>query len=209
MLLKLSRVGVPHQLVDAQIAVRAIAQRHRARAAAQLLHGNAVGSVSKLQPAIFRWHRDTVQTEVAHLSPQVDICWKRVRFVDRRCVRRDHTARKFADVFAELRQLLLRHDARGVFTWQYRHVRLPQQRARAHGAEGVSPQARETGDCQPSACQPRRKKRCQHFGDDDVVTPGRLVTATSPSNRNVAVAQAQELTARLREGGQRKRPASG
>lgn len=71
---------------------------------------------------------------------------RKVRWPYRRCVRRDHTARKFADVFAELRQLLLRHDARGVFTWQYRHVRLPQQRARAHGAEGVSPQARETGD---------------------------------------------------------------
>ena len=65
-----SRAVAP-QLVDAQVGVRAVGEPDRGRAAADLLHGDAVLEVAEPRAAVLLLHRDAVQAHVAELRPQV------------------------------------------------------------------------------------------------------------------------------------------
>ena len=58
-------------LVDAQIAVRSVAQAHRSRCARNLFHGHHVGQVTHVGAAMFFRHRDAQHTKIAHLAPQI------------------------------------------------------------------------------------------------------------------------------------------
>ena len=80
-------VAVAHDLVDAQVGMRAIREPDRARRARHLLHRHAVLEVAQAEPAIFLRRGDPVQAERAHLGPE--IAGKAVVAVDRRGARRD------------------------------------------------------------------------------------------------------------------------
>jgi hypothetical protein len=80
--LPLRRVGIAHQLVDAQVGVRRVAQPYRARRPAQLLHGHAVLSVPQPQPAVLARRRDAQQPKLPHRAPQVHVGREAVGAVD-------------------------------------------------------------------------------------------------------------------------------
>ncbi len=58
-------------LVDAEVRVRAVRQRHAARGATDLFHADDVREVTHAGAAELRRHRDAEQAEVAELAPQV------------------------------------------------------------------------------------------------------------------------------------------
>ena len=68
----------------------AVRQAHRGRGAGDFLDGNAVFEIAKTQAAKFLFHGDAVQTECAHLGPEVD--GKRIGLVDLGGTRRDLVA---------------------------------------------------------------------------------------------------------------------
>ena len=63
--------AVAADLVDAQVGVRAVGQADRGRAAADLLHGDAVLEIAEARAAVLLLHRDAVQAERAELRPQL------------------------------------------------------------------------------------------------------------------------------------------
>jgi hypothetical protein len=63
--------AVALDLVDAQVAVRAIAQAHRCAGAADFLHRDHVRQVAHVGATIFLGHGDAQHAERAHLAPQV------------------------------------------------------------------------------------------------------------------------------------------
>ena len=64
-------IAVAHDLVDAEVRMRAVRQPDRSRGARDFLHRHAMLEVAQGQPAIFLRRRDPVQAERAHLGPQV------------------------------------------------------------------------------------------------------------------------------------------
>ena len=67
--LALLRVGaVAADLVDAQVGVRAVGQPDRGRAAADLLHGDAVLEIAQPRAAVLLLHRDAVQARARRAS---------------------------------------------------------------------------------------------------------------------------------------------
>ena len=79
--------SVAADLVDAQVRVRAVAQAHRGRRPAHLLHRDAVLGVAEPDPAVLLLDGDPEDAEVAHLGPEVG--GEVVRLVDRRRPGRD------------------------------------------------------------------------------------------------------------------------
>jgi hypothetical protein len=63
--------AVALDLVHAQVAVRAIAQAHAGRRAADFFHGNHVRQVAHVGAAVFLAHGDAQHAQGAHLLPQV------------------------------------------------------------------------------------------------------------------------------------------
>ena len=99
--LALLRVGaVAADLVDAQIGVRAVGEPDGGRAAADLLHGDAVLEIAEPGAAVLLLHRDAVQAEVAELGPE--LARELVRFVDLRGERRDLVGGEAAHAGAQL-----------------------------------------------------------------------------------------------------------
>ena len=78
---------VAADLVDAQVRVRAVAQAHRRRRAAHLLHRDAVLGIAEPDPAVLLLDGDPEDAEIAHLRPEVG--GEVVRLVDRRRPGRD------------------------------------------------------------------------------------------------------------------------
>ena len=60
--------------------MRAVAQAHRSRSTAHLLHRHAMGEIAHAGTAIFLLDGDAVEAERAHLRPQLDR--EAVAFVD-------------------------------------------------------------------------------------------------------------------------------
>ena len=91
--------AVALDLVDAQVAVGAVAQADRGRRAADLLHRDHVGQVAHAGAAVFLADRDAEHAEGAHLGPQVHR--KLVAAVDLGRARRDLGLRKLAHRVAQ------------------------------------------------------------------------------------------------------------
>ena len=83
----LAGVAVAHDLVDAEVRMRAIRKPDRAARARHFLHRHAMLEVAEPKPAVFLRRRDPVQAERAHFRPEVER--KEVLAVDRRGARRD------------------------------------------------------------------------------------------------------------------------
>ena len=64
-------VAVAVDLVDAQVGVRPVGQRHRGRATADFFHAHHMGQVTEAGTAVFLGHGDAQQAHVAELAPQV------------------------------------------------------------------------------------------------------------------------------------------
>ena len=65
----LLRIGPAADLVDAQIAVRAIAEANRGRSAADFLHCNGVFQIAKAKAAPIFFHSDAMQAQRTHFRP--------------------------------------------------------------------------------------------------------------------------------------------
>jgi hypothetical protein len=105
LLLRLGAVAL--DLVDAQVAVRAVAQADRGAGAADLLHRDHVRQVAHVGAAVLLGHGDAQHAQLAHLAPQVHR--ELVAAVDLGRARRDlglgkvaHRVAQRVDVFAEL-----------------------------------------------------------------------------------------------------------
>ena len=67
----LLRRAIALDLVDAEVAVRAVRQAHRSRGARDFFHGNHVGQIAHVGTAIFLAHGNAQHAQSAHLLPQV------------------------------------------------------------------------------------------------------------------------------------------
>ena len=63
--------AVELDLVDAEVGMRPVAQRHAGRGARDLLHRDDMGEIAHPGPAVFLRHGDPEQAEVPHLAPQM------------------------------------------------------------------------------------------------------------------------------------------
>ena len=106
LLLRLSAIAL--ELVDTQIAVRAIRQAHAGRCTRNFFHGNHVCQVAHVGAAIRLRHRDAQHADFAHLAPQVhgkligavNFCSAGCNF----CLRKiAHCIAQCVDVFTELK----------------------------------------------------------------------------------------------------------
>jgi hypothetical protein len=99
-------VAVAVDLVDAQVAVRAVRQAHRGRSARDLFQRHDVRQVAHVGAAVFLAHGHAVHAQIAQLAPQVGR--ELVDAVDLRCTGGDFLGREGldavtqgGDVFAE------------------------------------------------------------------------------------------------------------
>src|SRR6184192_3283311 len=58
-------------LVHAQIGMRAVREPDRGRGARDLFHGDDVREIAHRRAAVFLFHRDAQQAEVAELAPEI------------------------------------------------------------------------------------------------------------------------------------------
>lgn len=89
-------------LRHAQVGVRAVAERHRPRRAAELLHRHHVVQVAQAQAAVLFGDRHPVQPARAHLAPQVNVAGERVACINLRGARRHQALCEVAHALAEL-----------------------------------------------------------------------------------------------------------
>jgi len=92
-------VAVDVEVADAEVGMRAVAQAHRARGAADFFHRHEVGEEAHLAAAVLARHGDAQQAHLAQLPPQVGR--EQVVVVDRCCARRDFAFGETADGVAE------------------------------------------------------------------------------------------------------------
>ena len=99
--------AVAADLIDAEIAMRAVGQADRGRGAADLLHRDDMGEIAHAGPAEFLLDGDAEKAERAHLRPE--IARELVAFVDLGGARRDlalreimHRLAQHGDLVAEI-----------------------------------------------------------------------------------------------------------
>ena len=92
-------IAVAHDLVDAEIGMRAVGEADRGRGARDFFHRDAMLEIAEAEAAVFLRRGDPVQAERAHLGPEV--AWKEVVAVDRRGARRDFSLGEFSRRFAD------------------------------------------------------------------------------------------------------------
>ncbi|MNO77088.1 hypothetical protein D3C76_681860 [compost metagenome] len=91
--------AVALDLVDAEVGVRTVGQRHRSRTAADLFHGDHVRQVAQRRAAEFLFHGDAEQAHVTELLPHVH--GEGVFRVDLRGARRQLGGDEAADLVAQ------------------------------------------------------------------------------------------------------------
>ena len=101
-------VAVALDLVDAQVAVRPVAQAHAGTGARNFLHGNHVRQVSHVSAPIGLGHGDAQHAQIAHLAPQVH--GELIRLIDLRRARGNfglgeitHRIAQCVDIFAQVK----------------------------------------------------------------------------------------------------------
>ncbi len=64
-------VAVSKNLVDAEVGVGTVGERHRCRGPAEFLHGEDMVKIAHARTAVLLAHGNTEQPEIAHLAPEV------------------------------------------------------------------------------------------------------------------------------------------
>ena len=92
-------VAVATYLVDAQVRVGAVAETHGGRGAGNLLDRDHMLEIAEARATVFLLNRDAVQSQIAHLGPQ--LARKAVCLVDLGRDRRHLVVRKALDLIAQ------------------------------------------------------------------------------------------------------------
>ena len=104
-------IAVAHDLVDAEVRMRAVRQPDRAGGARHFLHRHAMLEIAQAEPPIFLRRGDPVQAELPHLGPEV--ARKRVVAVDLRRARGDLLFGEAAGAVADHRGALAEIEVEG------------------------------------------------------------------------------------------------
>ncbi len=204
--------AVAHDLVDAEVRMRAVGEADRAGGARHFLHRHAMLEIAEAKPAVFLGRGDPVQAERPHLRPQV--AGEQVVAVDRCGARGDllvgELSRAVADHLGALAEVEVErswgvgdHGPSGFVVvlpagghWRRTAGKSRFAYARRNRRSGICPRARPNGST--PACSRRRlgRRRRRNLRSPSVVSSSLFCLASTRVSMPYAIGASAEKSDR-------------